>query len=1201
MADFEILGSPSDIRTRVAMMRSQATVYESVATNLSRVAAEGWKGRAADRFRERFSFEPRKWLDAAAGFRVAADALEVFAGALESAQSSAAACAREYARGEEVTRSARAGYEAEVKAGQRKKASWEAAHGPGTFTLTVEPFVDPGEAVRAGAKSVFASVCAQLNAAAETAAAGVRAGCAAAPRERNWLEKAGAFAGSVVSGAGEAVMELAAMADQANPLSWVRDDLMSLASGRFTAEELLASKRMQAEDMMALAKAVRDNPGEFVKQAGAAMIDLDTWRHDPGRALGRLLPDAALTLATAGGGAAARGTRGASRAAKGVEAAGAAVERSSVLSRLSRRVTDVSSCADPIDVATGEVFVSMVDVELPGVLPVVIGRTYSSAYGRGRFFGTTWASSLDEHVEVDAACGAAVFYRADKASLVYQMGGLGEAVSPLVGDAWPLTWLTPQQAEGFGVAGAVCAVFDPGAGVYRVFEADPDAPLVLGRVSGGVPAWVDVDLDAGLSSYRLAAIVDGLGNRIEVSYDEAGVPSVWRHSGGYVVEFAADPSGTRVGQIAVGRDGGRPVVVSRFTYDSAGLVASEAAGEVPADGASQAVTRCGYDAVGRMTWWVDSNGERYDYTYDEAGRCVAGVGSGGTLNSLLEYDADELVTRVQDATGAWWRHEHDGAGHVVAVTDPLGAVTRTTWDERGRRVAVVDAAGGVSSWTYDDAGNVSAVSGPGGRTVRVEYLPGRGLPTRVVGADGAVSGYEYDGRGLLASVTDAAGAVTRLGYDVRGALTSVTDAAGAVTVLECDLAGLPVSVTDGAGRVSWARRDVFGRVVAAGDAAGESAWAYDVAGRLTWRRDADGGVWRYVWDGEGNLVEEVDPVGGLTRHEYGRFDARTASTGPDGARTEFVYDGERRLTSVLDPAGGAWEFERDVAGRVMATVDVNGARTVVERDAVGRVVARVNAAGQRVRFRYDEHGDLVESVTDAPEGMDPVVRCFSYDGAGRLVAADGGGAPVGFARDVLGRVVAEGPAGQLVTSEFDVVGRLVGRVAPSGRRTGWAYDAGGVLAGLSAGVRQVRFGVDGAGREVSRVIDAGVELTSSWSPAGLLQAHGLTGGAPGSAGGFVGVGRSYRYDRAGHLTGLTDAAGGISEFELDPAGRVLAVTTDGVVSERYAYDPTGALSSTYVISDEKQGVSGGGFAKSGSLTKCAPVGWLGRVATSSRR
>jgi hypothetical protein len=58
-------------------------------------------------------------------------------------------------------------------------------------------------------------------------------------------------------------------------------------------------------------------------ELGKALIDYETWQEDPARALGHLVPDLLLTVATAGAGGAARGASAASR----LERVGVAAER----------------------------------------------------------------------------------------------------------------------------------------------------------------------------------------------------------------------------------------------------------------------------------------------------------------------------------------------------------------------------------------------------------------------------------------------------------------------------------------------------------------------------------------------------------------------------------------------------------------------------------------------------------------------------------------------------------------------------------------------------------------------------------------------------------------------------------------------------------------------------------------------------------
>ncbi len=59
-----------------------------------------------------------------------------------------------------------------------------------------------------------------------------------------------------------------------------------------------------------------------------------------------------------------------------------------------------ATTGDPIDVASGEVILRQTDVALAGVLPLVLERTHVSSYRCGRWFGISWASTLDQHLEV---------------------------------------------------------------------------------------------------------------------------------------------------------------------------------------------------------------------------------------------------------------------------------------------------------------------------------------------------------------------------------------------------------------------------------------------------------------------------------------------------------------------------------------------------------------------------------------------------------------------------------------------------------------------------------------------------------------------------------------------------------------------------------------------------------------------------------
>lgn len=318
---FEVPGDPRAILGRAGDLRTRGASFVTVADGLDAIRTDGWVSRSADMFRQQFDPEAGRWRDAGTGFVTAAGALEVYAGQLQSAQAAAATARTEWARGEQVTTTAKAAYDADVARGQREKAAYEAQGG--TYTLTILPFHDPGESIRAGAQQAYDEAKTTLDGHAHTCADQVRAGCAGGPKKRNWFETGLAFVGDVFVGIWEGVEGLADLVML--PMTMLNEmltDLSKLATGELTAEELAMKYQLKAEDAQALLTAVRDHPGEVAKAVGKAILDWDTWSDDPAKAIGHLVPDVLIAIATLGGAAAASGAeKGATGLAKGAEAA----------------------------------------------------------------------------------------------------------------------------------------------------------------------------------------------------------------------------------------------------------------------------------------------------------------------------------------------------------------------------------------------------------------------------------------------------------------------------------------------------------------------------------------------------------------------------------------------------------------------------------------------------------------------------------------------------------------------------------------------------------------------------------------------------------------------------------------------------------------------------------------------------------------
>jgi RHS repeat-associated protein len=823
-----------------------------------------------------------------------------------------------------------------------------------------------------------------------------------------------------------------------------------------------------------------------------------------------------------GSGEPSPGTIGEPGSAPGSEAAQAA--------RLSG---EDGATTDPIDLVTGEMFLPQRDIELPGTLPLVLERRHGSGYRHGRLFGSTWASTLDQRVTVDA--DGIHFAAADGRVLHYPIPTVhGQRVLSSYGPRWPLAWDRKQD-------------------VIRIEQRDRGRVLHFPR--GPVA-----------DSFRMLAVVtDRAGNRITVVCDDEAVPTDVYHSGGYHLRLGAVDTrgGVRIAAVRLADPAGGPdVPIREFRYDMAGrLIETVNAGsDVPLE--------FEYDAADRIVRWADRNGYEYRYHYREDGRVSHAEGTGGILNVDLDYDLDARTTTQTDALGNESVYHWNGQSQIVKAVDEVGGVTLTEKDRYGNVVASTDQLGRVTRIERNAEGDPLRVSRPDGSSVDVVY-DNRRLPVRLTASDGGDWRYAYDERGALISVTDPTGAVTQYGRDERGALTSVSDPLGHTTSIMCDGAGLPVQITDPRGGIWFLRRDMFGRVTELIDPVGTSVrLEWDLEGRPRARRCADGSSETWEYDGEGNLLTYTSLAGAVTSFAYGPFDKPVERLEPGGKRHRFTYDAQLRLCAVAGPEDRTWRYEYDAAGRLIAETDFNGARRVFTLDAAGQVERLEETDGRSIALTRDAVGRVTERVA----GQD--VYRYAYDAAGRLARAEGPGTVLEYVRDPLGRVLSESLNGRAVVNQFDVAGRRTARATPGGVVSYWTYDEAGDVAALTGTGGSLAFAYDAAGRETNRVLGPRTSVTSNYDELGRLAGQGVwtydhsepavvragTGADAGAAGSWRQVqARAYTYQADGLPTEVTDLLrGGTRSYTLNVAGRVIAVTGHSW-QETYGYDALGNL------------------------------------------
>ncbi|WP_086734297.1 putative T7SS-secreted protein [Streptomyces glaucescens] len=1083
-------GNPTKIRESAKHLKDFHGAFDKVGQGMRKVDSSGWKGEGGDTFREKFGVHPEKWTQAADACKTAAEALESYADTVKWAQGQAAEAVELYKKGRKASQDAVDAYNKKVDAyNARIKANEDPGPKP-------PPFTDPGKADIDAAHDKLAEARKQRNTAASQAQSKVKAALAHAPAEPPPLDRLG---NNLTDGFQAVNTELThvvggALKGTAGLVNFVRG-LNPLDPYNLThPAAYLQNVSMTLSGLVSTAA----HPERTVQAV------VDGFKKDPSEFVGRLIPE---LIGTKGAGLARTGTRFALK--EGAEQGLSKGARNTVENSaddVSRRPNEKVCEKDPVDVATGRMVLPQTDVSLPGRLPLVLRRQFESSYRLGGWFGPTWSSTLDQRLEIDAE--GVVLVGEDGLVLAYPHPAPGVPTLPAHGPRWPLD----RTDDGYTLT-------DPEAGQVRHFT-DRTADLAV-----------------------LEQIDDRNGNWIAFGYDADGTPLSITHSGGYRLLLSTAEGRITALRLAGAAPDGTDQELLRYGYTDGHLT------EVV--NSSGRPTRFGYDDLGRITSWTDTNDSHFTYVYDDRDRCTEQSGAAGHLRSTFTYGPPDLATgesttSITDSLGHTTRYLINRHCQVIAETNPLGAVTRYQRDRYNRLLSRTDPLGHTTTFEYDDKGNLTKVVRPDGRESRAECND-LGLPVKVVNPDGTILRQTFDERGNRTSVTDPAGRTTHFGYDEAGHPASVTDPLGHTTVVVTDRAGLPLEVTDPLGAVTRYRRDAFGRPTAITDAAGSATHLeWTVEGRLARRTTADGSSESWTYDGEGNCTSHTDPLGGVSRFEYTHFDLLTARTGPDGVRYEFEHDTELRLTKVTNPQGLAWRYAYDPAGRLSVETDFDDRALTYGYDAAGRLATRTNALGQTVTFERDELGQVIRKDAAGQ------VTTYAYDLTDQLAHATGpDGTTLTILRDQYGRVRSETVNGRELTYTYDAVGRRTGRTTPTGATTTWSYDAAGRTTGLVASGHVIDFTYDEAGRELVRRIGETVTLQHTFDPQGRLTVQSVTG-----AGGRRVQHRSYTYRADGNLIGVDDQLSGTRRFDLDAVGRVTAVHAAGW-SETYAYDAAG--------------------------------------------
>ncbi|MDK6264005.1 RHS element core protein [Escherichia coli] len=639
------------------------------------------------------------------------------------------------------------------------------------------------------------------------------------------------------------------------------------------------------------------------------------------------------------------------------------------------------------------------DLALPGPLPFILSRTYSSyrtkTPAQVGSLGPGWKMPAD--IRLQLRDNTLILSDNGGRSLYFEHLFPGE-------DGY-------SRSESLWLVRGGVAKLDEGHRLAALWQALPEELRLsphryLATNSPQGPWWVlgwceqvpeaDEVLPAPLPPYRvLTGLVDRFG-RTQTFHREAGgeitgvTDGAGRHfrlvlttqaqraeearqqaiSGG--TEPSAFPD-TLPGYTEYGRDNGIRLSAVWLTHDP----------EYPDNLPAAPLVRYGWTPRGELAAVYDrSNTQVRSFTYDDKyrGRMVAHRHT-GRPEIRYRYDSDGRVTEQLNPAGLSYTYQYEK--DRITITDSLDRreVLHTQGEGGLKRVVKKEHAdGSVMQSQFDAVGRLKAQTDAAGRTT--EYSPDvvTGLITRITTPDGRASAFYYNHHNQLTSATGTDGLELRREYDESGRLIQETAHNGDITRYRYDNphSDLPCATEDATGSrktMTWSR---YGQLLTVTDCSGYvTRYDHDRFGQVTAVHREEGLSQYRAYDSRGQLIAVKDTQGHETRYEYNAAGDLTAVIAPDGSRNGTQYDAWGKAIRTTQ-GGLTRSMEYDAAGRVIRLTSENGSHTTFRYDVLDRLIQETGFDGRTQRYHHDLTGKLIRSED---EGL---VTHWHYDEADRI-------------------------------------------------------------------------------------------------------------------------------------------------------------------------------------------------------------------------
>ncbi|OOM11653.1 RHS repeat-associated core domain-containing protein [Clostridium saccharobutylicum] len=661
---------------------------------------------------------------------------------------------------------------------------------------------------------------------------------------------------------------------------------------------------------------------------------------------------------------------------------------------------------DPIDTATGSLYIPATDIVLPDIHEEFeIKRKYESTNKSVGLLGKGWTNNFETYLKIadgkiNVLCSDGhieTFYPIDD-EWINDKGGRKSYSLMREGDYWKFKCFKEKKIYRYNNSGKLIDITD-----------NHNNKLSLTYIGENIETLTT------FSNYKLFFTYKD-GKVIEIK-DELGRTVKYKYDGHYLTDVIHVDQG-----------------VTTYTYDNKGYISSIK------DQNGNTYTKNFFDKKGRVIRQEYPNGDVLTVDYDDGEKESTFYFRQSKIKKVYRHNKDKLITHLFYEDGTTEEYKYDDYqnktyikdrngfevhkvfnefGNLLSESLPNGLKTEYTYDENHNLIKEADNKGkeilcsydregnllekktkiSVGNWTtesykYDSYGRILSKIDGNGNTSKYEYSNTWNLeskkgkdPVRVITNGGYVYEYEYDEVGRNTEIKTDYG-VIEFSYNNLNYEAKIKDANGNVTIKNYDNMGNLISL--------YTPNTCFN----GGMSEEGYRYTYDHMDRLISIKNPLGIVEKSVRDTQGNIIKDINPNyynyethdGPGIEYVYDQNNQKIKTIYPDGGIERFFYDSNGNVIKHISPEyyneetddGLGYSYTYDSMNRLSSIINEEGiVEKTFEYDLHGNIIKEIDNEGNSILFKYDLLGNLIEKRVPVEKDIYGNIRynltCYYYD------------------------------------------------------------------------------------------------------------------------------------------------------------------------------------------------------------------------------